>query len=66
MKFLGKMYLTMTKQSSSLSLDSIFLYVKTWWSFFNETLELVFAELAIFHSIYIRMKLRKIVRKITR
>ena len=34
--------------------------------FFTETLELVFAELAIFHSIYIRMKLRKIVRKITR
>ena len=33
--------------------------------FFNETSILVFAELPIFHSIYVKMSFGKVVRKIT-
>ena len=61
MKFLGEMYLMMIskvtqKQSFTLSSDGIFfeIYifrVNVWIFFLNETSILVFAELAIFHSI---------------
>ena len=61
MKFLGKMYFNMIlkvtkKESFTLSLDSMF-FLNTFWrlrdvvGFFNKSLILVFAELAIFHSI---------------
>ena len=59
------------KQSYTFSSSFIFflkyiLRVKVWIYVLNETSSLVFVELAVFHSIYRRISLGKIVKKTTR
>ena len=59
------------KQSYTFSSSFIFflkyiLRVKVWIYVLNETSFLVFVELAVFHSIYRRISLGKIVKKTTR
>ena len=58
------MILKVTEKQSFTILKYI-LRVKAWIFFLNETSVLVFAELAIFHSIEIKTCLGKHVRKIT-
>ena len=64
------MILKVTKNKAWHSLQTVYflkyiLRVKVWICFLNETSILVFAELAILHSIYIKTSLEKNARKMT-